>query len=81
MGYSIGLLDATKEKKATSTHTSLMIVALNFFNVHVPRKKGLAATIIACFAEEKETEVHRLWSDNKRAWRKRGIQVYLKDNL
>lgn len=45
-------MDATKEKKATSGHTSLMMVALNLFNVHVPRKKGLAATITAYIAEK-----------------------------
>lgn len=46
-------MDATKEKKATSGHMSLMTVALNFFNVHDPRKKGFVATIIAYVAERK----------------------------
>lgn len=41
----IHVLTATKVKKKTSGHMSLMTVALNFFQDHPPRKRGFGATI------------------------------------
>jgi hypothetical protein len=49
----IYVLVATREKKKTSGQMSLMTIALNFFIVHRPRKRGFVATIVENQGENK----------------------------